>query len=214
MNKYISRIFISNIKKTRISLGIIQYIIDLLLEEYNLVYTGMESNPKAIISLDLAKRVSELFGKEIEYFLNENCELIPKNKLPGRTQDFLIKNQTRINEDAAKNKLAASVILYLEHYNQKELFANSDILPFLPTPLNQLKSIDWSAGLLKGLVSNTKTYKKNPTITDKRYNGEVYYKLKGPIPKETVNKALKKMDLALLETAVNLTLKKMEEKEG
>ncbi|WP_447767930.1 hypothetical protein [Sphingobacterium faecium] len=200
MSKHFSQIFISNIRKLRIALGITEIIMDLLLQEYDLVYSGVESDLEKVISLDLAKQVCNLFGKEIEYFLNENCKLITKDKIPKETQNYLAKiseKQSSIDKKTVKISLAACVIIYLNYYNTKIKFANSDILPYLPTPLNQLKSIDWSSGLLKGLVFNTKTYKKNPLISDKRNLGEAYYELKGPIPMETLDKALKKVDLAL-----------------
>ncbi|MEN5058460.1 hypothetical protein [Sphingobacterium kitahiroshimense] len=198
MNKYFSKIFISNIKELRISLIITEAMMDLLLQKYDLVYTGVESQTEKAISLDLAKRISNLFGKDIEYFLDKDSVLLNKEDTPKDLQDFLTNLLPNLSspENSSKKKLslAAYVIIYLKYFNSKKSFANSDILLHLPPPLNNLTSIDWTSGLLKGLVTNTKKYKKNPNIIDKRYHGEAYYILKGPIPTETINKALKKVD--------------------
>jgi len=206
MDKYFSKIFISNIKELRVSLKITEVVMDILLQKYNLVYSGIESQLNKTFSLDLAKRIANLFGKDIEYFLDEDCVLITKESTPKELQDFLNNQLPNLTspKDSIKKKfsLAAYVIIYLKYFNSKKLFANSDILPYLPYPLNKLTSIDWTSGLLKGLVTNTKKYKKNPNITDKRYHGEVYYTLNGPIPTETIDKALKKVDLALFEPLI------------
>lgn len=203
MDKYFSRIFISNIKELRVSLIITEAVMDILLQKYGLIYTGIESQLEKAISLDLAKRISNIFGKDIEYFLDKDCVLLNKDNIPKQLQDFLNNVLPNLSspEDSSQKKLslAAYVIIYLKYFNSKKLFANSDVLPHLPPPLNKLTSIDWTSGLLKGLVTNTKKYKKNPNITDKRYHGEAYYTLNGTIPTETIDKALKKVDLALFE---------------
>lgn len=218
MNKHFSQIFITNIKELRVSLKITEAGMDYLLKKYNLIYTGNEKQSKGSISLDLAKRVSDLFGKDIEYFLNKDSVLISEDNLPTETQFFLTNTLPyMLNAEQDKDEklsIYAYTIVYLKYYNNnKTKFVNSEILPFLPAPLNKSTSIDWSGGLLKGLATNTKTYKKNPLIPDPRNRGEAYYQLNGPIPTETVDKALKKVNIALLEKAINLALKKMEEKE-
>ena len=206
MDKYFSNIFISNIKELRVSLKITEAVMDILLQKYNLVYSGTESQLNKTISLDLAKRISNLFGKDIEYFLDKDCVLVSKEAIPKELQEFLnnqLPNLTSPKDSLNKKfSLAAYVIIYLKYFNSKKSFANSDILPHLPSPLNKLTSIDWTSGLLKGLVTNTKKYKKNPNVTDKRYHGEVFYTLNGPIPTETIDKALKKVDLALFEPLI------------
>lgn len=203
MDKYYSKIFISNIKELRVTLKITEAVMDILLQKYDLVYTGVERQPAKSISIDLAKRISNLFGRDIEYFLDKDCALLKKEDTPKELQDFLNNILPTLSspEDSSQKKLslAAYVIIYLKYFNSKTSFANSDILPHLPPPLNKLTSIDWTSGLLKGLVTNTKKYKKNPNITDKRYHGEVYYTLNGLIPAETIDKALKKVDLALFD---------------
>jgi len=212
MDKYFSKIFISNIKELRVSLIITEAVMDILLQKYGLVYTGVESQLEKAISLDLAKRISNLFGKDIEYFLDKNCVLLTKEDTSKELQDFLNNVLPNLSSQQGSSQkklsLSAYVIIYLKYFNSEKSFANSDILPHLPPPLNKLTSIDWTSGLLKGLVTNTKKYKKNPNITDKRYHGEVYYTLNGPIPTETFDKALKKVDLALFEHLLERTKNK------
>lgn len=218
MDKHFSQIFIKNIKELRVSLKVTEAGMDFLLKKYNLIYTGAEGQSAKGISLDLAKRVSNLFGKDIEYFLNADFVPISVDDLPTDTKKFLTDELPYIlnveQGEEGKLSIAAYVVIYLKYYNNnKTKFVNSEILPFLPDPLNKLTSIDWSSGLLKGLVTNTKTYKKNPLITDPRNRGEAYYQLNGPIPTDTVDKALKKVNLALLETAINSALEEFNEKE-
>ncbi len=89
MDKYFSKIFISNIKELRVSLKITEAVMDILLQKYNLVYSGIESQLNKTISLDLAKRISNLFGKDIEYFLDKDCVLVTKETIPKELQEFL-----------------------------------------------------------------------------------------------------------------------------
>lgn len=194
-------IFLSNLIKARKHLNLSEDDINHLLQEYAVRYSELNKT----ISLKLAYYISKIFNKKIEDFIDDNFKPFDLSSLSITTQKYLKQKAILKDEDRVISKfINAYVIIVIKSFKKMTQFTNSDILPLLPPVLNLETSIDWTSGILKGLVKNTNTYRKSPKDNDPRNRGEVIYQLVIEVPQSIIDKAIKKVD--------PLWLKKYEEK--
>lgn len=191
----ISQTFLLNVSIARKHINLDESDLDNLLKEYNFKYTGLEKKLKKTISLEQAYHIAKVFNRTIEDFITNDFRPFDLITTNIKTQEYIQENVKTIKDQNIITKfINAYVIIIIKDFEKGAQFTNSDIIPNLPPIHNQESSIDWTAGLLKGLVTNTNKFRKSSEDSDPRNRGEVIYLLKDQIPKDVINKALKKVD--------------------
>ncbi|MEN5231866.1 hypothetical protein [Sphingobacterium faecium] len=191
----ISQTFLLNVSIARKHINLDESDLDNLLKEYNFKYTGLEKKLKKTISLEQAYHIAKVFNRTIEDFITDDFRPFDLITTNIKTQEYIQENVKTIKDQNIITKfINAYVIIIIKDFEKGAQFTNSDIIPNLPPIHNQESSIDWTAGLLKGLVTNTNKFRKSSDDNDPRNRGEVIYLLKDQIPKDVINKALKKVD--------------------
>ncbi|MNT45776.1 hypothetical protein D3C72_1823750 [compost metagenome] len=161
------------------------------------------------MSLEAAYYISKIFNRVIEDFIDDNFNPFELNTVNIKTQQY-IQHNTNEKANVISSFINAYVIIIIKNLPKGTRFVNSDIIPKLPPVLNLETSIDWTSGLLKGLVKNTNTFRKSANDKDPRNRGEAIYELKMEVPEHTIRKAIKKVDTLWLkdfETKNSLTNK-------
>ncbi|KKX51798.1 hypothetical protein [Sphingobacterium sp. IITKGP-BTPF85] len=182
--------FTAKSKKFRLHFRLTEEEIDLLLENKNLKYKGLEIGSRTL-TLDLAEAYPLIFGLDYCEFKNDNITFPSWDNLPQSTKDFI-----EGRPDTARNKIGLSgtkhkasyIVIAIRDFAIGHTFSNSDIILNLPSPLDKESSIDWNKGLLKGLVKNT--------TTSRTYKDE-----NGDNKRETIYKVIKAVDDDLLKKA-------------
>lgn len=191
----ISLNFLSNVTMARKHINLSESDLDNLIKEYGFNYSKLENGSKKTVSLELAYRIAQVFNRSIEDFITDDFQPFDLITTNIRTQEYIKKNiKTNKDHSVIKKFINAYVIIIIKNFKKDTQFTNSDIIPKLPPILNQYNSIDWTAGLLKGLVTNTNNYRKSPDDNDPKNRGEAIYQLNEQVPKNVIDKALKKVD--------------------
>jgi len=186
----ISIIFLKNVEIARNHLGLSAIDIDNLLKQHNLKYSSLKKK----VSIEAAYYISKIFNRVIEDFINDNFHPFELNTVSIETQLYIQQNSTNKKTKVISNFINAYVIIIIKKFPKGTQFVNSDIIPKLPPVLNLETSIDWTSGLLKGLVNNTNTFRKSENDKDPRNRGEAIYELNMEVPEHTIMKAIKKVD--------------------
>ncbi|WP_400263127.1 hypothetical protein ACFX5U_08685 [Sphingobacterium sp. SG20118] len=187
--------FIKNVSIARKHIDLSEEDLDNLLREVGLIYSGIETMAKKSVSIELAYHLSKIFNKNIEYFICDHFTPLDLEYVNTKTQNYIKQNKKTNKDPKLVTKfINAYVIIYIRDFAKGTKFTNTDIIPNLPPILNLETSIDWSSGLLKGLVKNTKTYRKSPDDIDPKNRGEVIYVLEDQVPDSIIEKAIKKVD--------------------
>lgn len=186
--------FIEKSKKFRIYYQLTEDEIDLLLLSKNLIYKGIEAKEHQV-TLELAESYPLIFGLEYCEFKKDKTIYPRWDDLPEATRNFIQDRPytaaDNLDQDALNN-IASYVIMALRHLAIGDTFTDSDIIRCLPYPLNQGITIDWRAGMLKGVVKILRI-----PIRSKDENGndisEVRYQLNKHIAERLLTKAKKKV---------------------
>ncbi|MEN5058446.1 hypothetical protein [Sphingobacterium kitahiroshimense] len=187
--------FLSNVKTARKHINLSETDLDNLLKEYGLNYSELENKSKKIVSVELAYRIAQVFNRNIEEFITDDFRPFDLITTNIKTQEYIqLSLKANSNQNIITKFLNAYVIIVIKNFKKGTLFTNSDIIPNLPPNLNQGSSIDWTAGLLKGLVTNTNSFRKSVQDNDPKNRGEAIYQLNDQVPKDVIDKALKKVD--------------------
>ncbi len=187
-------IFLKNVETAREHLGLSATDIDNLLKQYNIKYSSLKKK----VSLETAYYISKIFNRVIEDFIDDNFDPFELNTVNIKTQQYIQHNSTNEKTNVISSFINAYVIIIIKNLPKGTRFVNSDIIPKLPPVLNLETSIDWTSGLLKGLVKNTNTFRKSAYDKDPRNRGEAIYELKMEVPEHTIRKAIKKVDTVWL----------------
>lgn len=183
-------IFLKNVETAREHLGLSATDIDNLLKQYDIKYSSLKKK----VSLEAAYYISKIFNRVIEDFIGDNFDPFELNTVNIKTQQYIQHNSTNEKANVISSFINAYVIIIIKNLPKGTRFVNSDIIPKLPPVLNLETSIDWTSGLLKGLVKNTNTFRKSANDKDPRNRGEAIYVLKMEVPEHTIRKAIKKVD--------------------
>jgi len=183
-------IFLKNVETAREHLGLSATDIDNLLKQYDIKYSSLKKK----VSLEAAYYISKIFNRVIEDFIDDNFNPFELNTINSKTQQYIQHNSTNEKPNVISSFINAYVIIIIKNLPKGTRFVNSDIIPKLPPVLNLETSIDWTSGLLKGLVKNTNTFRKSANDKDPRNRGEAIYELKMEVPEHTIRKAIKKVD--------------------
>ncbi|WP_286778310.1 MULTISPECIES: hypothetical protein [Sphingobacterium] len=183
-------IFLKNVETAREHLGLSATDIDNLLKQYDIKYSSLKKK----VSLEAAYYISKIFNRVIEDFIDDNFNPFELNTVNIKTQQYIQHNSTNEKPNVISSFINAYVIIIIKNLPKGTRFVNSDIIPKLPPVLNLETSIDWTSGLLKGLVKNTNTFRKSANDKDPRNRGEAIYELKMEVPEHTIRKAIKKVD--------------------
>ncbi|MFE2864399.1 hypothetical protein [Sphingobacterium multivorum] len=183
-------IFLKNVETAREHLGLSATDIDNLLIQYDIKYSSLKKK----VSLEAAYYISKIFNRVIEDFIDDNFNPFELNTVNIKTQQYIQHNSTNEKPNVISSFINAYVIIIIKNLPKGTRFVNSDIIPKLPPVLNLETSIDWTSGLLKGLVKNTNTFRKSANDKDPRNRGEAIYELKMEVPEHTIRKAIKKVD--------------------
>lgn len=191
----ISQTFLLNVSIARKHINLDESDLDNLLKEYNSKYTGLEKKLKKTISLEQAYHIAKVFNRTIEDFITDDFTPFDLITTHIKTQEYIQQNVKTIKDQNIITKfINAYVIIVIKDFEKGAQFTNSDIIPKLPPIHNQESSIDWTAGLLKGLVTNTNSFRKSSHDNDPKNRGEAIYQLNDQVPKDVIDKALKKVD--------------------
>lgn len=183
-------IFLKNIEIAGKHLGLSAIDIDNLLIKHHLKYSSLKKK----VSLEAAYYISRIFNRAIEDFIDENFQPFELNTVSIETQQYIQQKSTNEKTKVISSFINAYVIIIIKNFPKGTQFVNSDIIPKLPPVLNLETSIDWTSGLLKGLVNNTSTFRKSENDKDPRNRGEAIYELNMEVPEHTIMKAIKKVD--------------------
>ncbi|WP_411973693.1 hypothetical protein ACLCDV_11030 [Sphingobacterium sp. Lzh-3] len=192
-------IFLKNIETARDHIGLSATDMDNLLKQYDIKYSSLKKK----VSLEAAYYISKIFNRVIEDFIDDNFDPFELNTVNIKTQQYIQHNSTNEKTNVISSFINAYVIIIIKNLPKGTLFVNSDIIPKLPPVLNLETSIDWTSGLLKGLVKNTNTFRKSANDKDPRNRGEAIYELKMEVPEHTIRKAIKKVDTVWLKDFEN-----------
>lgn len=192
--------FIKKAKSFRKKHNLREKDIDLLFAKKGLKYTGLESNPKKVLSIEMAELYPLLFGMDYCTFKNNTTTPPDFSKLPEETKAYIelrTLDEKRVGAKGSKN-IASHVILVIKDYPVGFQFLNFQILKELPGSISNETTIDWSNGLLKGLVINTKKYKKYKDEQGDEKRGMIYTIAK-PVTAELLEKATNNIEKERLE---------------
>ena len=192
-------IFLKNVEIAREHLGLSANDIDNLLNQYRIKYSSLKKK----VSIEAAYYISKIFNRAIEDFINDNFHPFELNTVNIETQQYIQHNLTNEKTKVISSFINAYVIIIIKNFPKGTQFINSDIIPKLPPVLNLETSIDWTSGLLKGLVKNTNTFRKSGNDKDQRNRGEAVYELIMDVPEHIVIKASKKVDAQWLKEFEN-----------
>ncbi|PUV22760.1 hypothetical protein [Sphingobacterium athyrii] len=183
-------IFLKNVEIAREHLGLSANDIDNLLNQYHIKYSSLKKK----VSIEAAYYISKIFNRIIEDFINDNFHPFELNTVNIETQQYIQHKTTNEKTKVISGFINAYVIIIIKNFPKGSQFINSDIISKLPPILNLETSIDWTSGLLKGLVKNTNTFRKSENDKEPRNRGEAIYELKMEVPEHTIMKAIKKVD--------------------
>lgn len=183
-------IFLRNVEAARKHLGLSVNDLDNLLQQKNIKYSLLKKR----VSIEAAYHISKIFNRIIEDFINDNFHPFELNTVNIETQEYIERNLVNQNTGVITKFINSYVIIVIKNFPKGTQFINSDIIPQLPPNLNLETSIDWTSGLLKGLVKNTNTFRKSENDKDPRHRGEAVYELIMEVPEHTIIKANKKVD--------------------
>ncbi|MBL1410970.1 hypothetical protein [Sphingobacterium faecale] len=183
-------IFLKNVEIACKYLGLSETDLDNLLKQYNVKYSSLKKR----VSLEVAYYISKIFNRVIEDFITENFQPFALNTISIETQEYIKHNSTIKKTKKITNNINAYVVIIIKNFPKGTQFINSTITHKLPPDLNLETSIDWTSGILKGLVKNTKTFMKPENDTTQKSPGEAIYELKKEVPELVISKAIKKVD--------------------
>lgn len=197
--------FIKKAKTFRKAHGLSEGGIDFLLSKKGLRYTGLESNPKKVLSLGLAEEFPKIFGLDYCTFKDVATKPPKYEELPKSTRDYIdlgpVRKAGKVGSKGSKS-MASYVIRQIKDLPVGHQFLNFEILSKLPSPLNQETTIDWSNGLLKGLTKSNNKFKEYKDEAGDAKRGMVYTMEKAVTP-ELLKKALKNIGEERLENGKN-----------
>jgi len=199
-------------KRFRMHFNLSEDDIDLLLKVKGIKYKGIESGTR-IITLEIAEILPlVVYGIEYCVFKKEETTFPEYEKLPEATKILLESKSNagnKVGSKGTKNK-ASYVVIVIKDFKIGHQFIKSEIISFLPSPLNLEKAIDWNKGLLKGLVKNTNTSKHWVDKNGKKRR-ETIYEIIQSVNSEVLEKAKRSIspeDLKEFEEKLNNTAKK------
>lgn len=198
MKDSLKQAYVDKARDFRIKHGLSEEDIDSLLQHLCIGYSRLESG-KRTLTLELAEAYPLIYGLEYCDFKKETT-LVPEfGDLPQSTQDF-INNKSgsggKVGAKGTKNK-ASHVIMLIKDFAVGHKFCNIDIIPQLPSPLNQESTIDWNKGLLKGLVKNTSKSKIYEDENGEKKRQTIYEIIKA-VDALTIKKAQETIEKELL----------------
>jgi hypothetical protein len=182
-------------KEFRLHFNLSEEDIDQLLKEKGLVYSKVES-VKRTITLELAESYPlVVYGIEYCVFKKDETTFPEYEKLPESTKILLESKENsgnKVGSKGTKNK-ASYVVIVIKDFKIGHQFTKSEIISFLPSPLNLETAIDWNKGLLKGLVKNTNTSKHWVDENGKKHR-EAIYEMIREVDSGLLEKAKKTID--------------------
>lgn len=185
--------FITKAKTFRKAHGLTESDIDFLFSQKGLRYTGLESNPKKVLSLDIAEEFPKIFGLDYCTFKDDQTQPPKHNELPKPTRDLIdfggVRTTGKVGAKGSKS-VASYVIYQIKDFSVGDQFLNFEILSKLPFPQNQETTIDWSNGLLKGLTESNNKFRDYKDESGNTKRGMIYTLVK-PVTPELLEKALK-----------------------